>query len=210
MAKQILKRANKVLTNNFLGTMAIQTVGNATQNKFRANIDNQHANAAAVVAITPGHLPTIGISGGAVHYHDTSELKKAGHSDVTTVLDDATVSFSDGTTEGNIVMSPASPSKTIRAWRKYMEFNPMILSSMTLHADDINTYGGDLLIQKTNPFNRPTEIPVELDKFFSTSQFQDGKIDIDFTGDELEVSDDVLIKLIVPAACKVGVTMRFA
>ncbi len=208
MKKRILNNANKVLTNNFTGKMSIiQNVGIATQNKFRGNIQNTHATSAATVALLPGHYPTAGVSGTTIHYHDKSELTKAGIV-VDAIWDDATVSFASDT--GNIVMSPADPTFTIRSFRKYIELNPMIVTSMTIHANDVDAYGGNLKLKKTNPFNVPAEIPVELDKFFSTEQYQDNKIDIDFSGDEVEISDDVLMLLVVPAACTVGVTMRFA
>jgi hypothetical protein len=205
MTKTILKRSNKILTNNFLGNMG-NLVGNATQNKFRGNISNTHKTNAATVALLPGHYPIIGISGSTIHHHNKSELEKAGHQ-VTTIFDDASVPHSDD--QGNVVMSPADPRFTIRSFVEYIRNNAMIIQSMTIHADNPEAYGGNLKIQKTNPFNRPAEIPVELDKFFNTSQYQDKKIDIDFTGDELEISDDVLVTLVVPKDSNVGVTMRF-
>jgi hypothetical protein len=216
MNDKFLKRVNNTLTNNFLGEMSTtQNVGIAIQNKYRANIKNNAAQA-VIIALFAGHYPVIGLdktvnAAGALtdvslHYHDTGELTKGG-TFVNAILDDATVPAPGDTT---IVMSAADPTFTIRAFREYIRLNPMYLTSMTIHADNVDAYGGNLKLQKTNPFNRPSEIPVELDKFFEVSQFQDGKINIDFTGSEVEFSDDVLVLFVVPANSNVGVTFRLA
>ena len=213
MAKQIIKRANRILTNNFLGNMGTQTVGNATQNHFRGNIENTHTSLAATVALLPGHFPTWGVDvtadgpavNAVVHSHDKSELTKAGHV-VDAIWDDATIPFNGA----QIRMAPADPVFTIRSFREYIKHNALLMTSMTLHANDVDAYGGNLKVQKTNPFNRPAQIPIELNKFFNVDQFQDNKINVSFEDDILEFSDDVLIELIVPSNSKVGVTFRFA
>lgn len=210
--QNFLKRVNKHLTNNFMST--VQNVGVAVENKFRANITNQNTSS-ATIALFPGHYPVLGLTtttaSGAItsvklHYHDTDELKAAGIA-VSTVLDDATV---PGPNDQPIAMSAADPIYTIRAFREYIKLNPMILTSMTIHANNKDAYGGSLRLQKTNPFNRPSEIPVELDKFFEVSQFQDGKINISFSGSEIEISDDLLMLFVVPGSSAVGVTFRFS
>ncbi|MDR0602719.1 MAG: hypothetical protein LBG80_00270 [Bacteroidales bacterium] len=191
-----------------------QNVGIAVENKFRANIKNDNTSA-VTVALFSGHYPTLGLTttsaSGAltsvkVHYHDISELTKAGVS-VTTILDDDTVK---GPNDQNIAMSAADPNYTIRSFHEYIKLNPMILTSMTIHASNPTAYGGSLRLQKTNPFNRPSEIPVELDKFFDVSQFQDNKINISFVGSEIEVADDLLMTFVVPGGSEVGVTFRFS
>jgi hypothetical protein len=213
MKAKFLKRVNNTLTNNFMGSTT-QNIGIAVQNNYRANINNLNTQA-ITVALLPGHYPTIGIdktpASGALtdvklHYHDTVELAKAGVS-VTTILDDATVM---GPSDQNIVMGAADPAFSIRSFREYVKLNPLMITSMTIHSSNPDAYGGKLRLQKTNPFNRPSEIPVELDKFFNVDQYQDGKINIDFTGSEVEIADDVLMLLVIPAQCNVGVTFRFA
>lgn len=219
-----LKRSQQILTNNFNGqNNTIMSIQNATQNKFKANIKNSATNKSATIALLPGHYDTIGVVTtlsqadatpfavsnivSTVHYHNLTELTCAGvvaH----TVLDDVEateVAYGNG----YIIMTAADSAYTINSFRRYIERNPMILKSMTLHSSTTTAYEGNLKIQKTNPFNRPTEIAVELDKFFLTDQFQDGKIDIPMEADNLELSDDVLMLLIVPAGVTVGVTFRF-
>lgn len=220
----ILKRSQLNLTNNFKKDNTMNTVQGATQNKFRANIQNSSSTHAATIALLPGHYDTLGIINGeieqsatepyavtkitsTVHYHSTTELTCAGvvaH----TVLDD--VSATEVSYQGGyIIMTAADSAYTINNFRRYIERNPMILKSMTIHSSTTTAFEGNLKIQKTNPFNRPAEIPIELDKFFSTMQMQDGKIDIDFSKDNLEISDDVLMLLVVPASTTLGVTFRF-
>jgi hypothetical protein len=222
MKKSEILNKISLLTNNFTGGKNMGA-SNATQNKFKANINNTSSTHACTVALLPGHYDTIGVIStvtqattepyavsaitNKIHYHDTSELTCAGVV-CNTVLDDVDateVSYQGG----YIIMTPFDSAYTINSFRRYVMHNPMILKSMTLHSASTSAYEGNLKIQKTNPFNRPAEIPIELDKFFDTKQFQDGKIDIDFSEDNLEIADDVLMLLVVPASVSVGVTFRF-
>lgn len=219
----ILKRSKLNLTNNFNTVNTMETVQGATQNKFRANIQNSSSTHSATVALLPGHYDTLGIINtitqaatepyavsavtSAIHYHSTTELACAGVT-ANTVLDD--VSATEVSYQGGyVIMTAADSAYTINSFRRYIERNPMILKSMTIHSSTTTAFEGNLKIQKTNPFNRPAEIPIELDKFFSVNQMQDGKIDVDFSKDNLELSDDVLMLLVVPASTTLGVTFRF-
>ncbi|MDR1458712.1 MAG: hypothetical protein LBI60_00635 [Bacteroidales bacterium] len=192
------------------------TIVNALDNRFSSYIKNTHTSKAAILVIFPGHYPTIGLDvkkeGANVtdvkwHYHDLTELNSAGFS-VTTVLDEATVAFPDNV--GSVVMSSADPMFSIRSFRNYVNNSQQVMTSITIHSDNPAAYNGSLRLQKTNPYNRPQEIPVELDRFFDTSQYQDNKIDIDLSGNEIIASNDFLMTLVIPPGASIGLTLRFA
>lgn len=121
---------------------------------------------------------------------------------VDVVLADETVAF-DGK---NLVMSASDPSVRIEDFLNYIKTNPTPLKGMTIIASDKMAFETSMKVAKLNPFGKEKEEQIDLGKFFNKFQNQDDRIDVSFTGSELELSDDLLWTVNVPA----GVTMDFS
>lgn len=121
---------------------------------------------------------------------------------VDVVLADETVAFDNK----NFAMSASDPSVRIEDFLNYIKTNPTPLKGMTIIASDKMAFETSMKVAKLNPFGREKEEQIDLGRFFNKFQNQDDRIDISFTGSELELSDDLLWTVNVPA----GVTMDFS
>lgn len=124
---------------------------------------------------------------------------------VDVVLADETVKVGLGATD-IIAMSASDPSVRIEDFLDYIKTNPTPLKGMTIIASDKMAFETSMKVAKLNPFGREKEEQIDLGRFFNKFQNQDDRIDISFTGSELELSDDLLWTVNVPA----GVTMDFS
>ncbi len=122
---------------------------------------------------------------------------------VDVVLADETVAFDD---KNALVMSASDPSVKIEDFLNYIKTNPTPLKGMTIIASDKMAFETSMKVAKLNPFGREKEEQIDLGRFFNKFQNQDDRIDVSFTGSELELSDDLLWTVNVPA----GVTMDFS
>ena len=122
---------------------------------------------------------------------------------VDVVLADETVVIGDKAT---LVMSASDPSVRIEDFLNYIKTNPTPLKGMTIIASDKMAFETSMKVAKLNPFGREKEEQIDLGRFFNKFQNQDDRIDISFTGSELELSDDLLWTVNVPA----GVIMDFS
>lgn len=121
---------------------------------------------------------------------------------VDVVLADETVVFDNR----NFAMSASDPSVKIEDFLDYIKTNPTPLKGMTIIASDKMAFETSMKVAKLNPFGREKEEQIDLGRFFNKFQNQDDRIDVSFTGSELELSDDLLWTVNVPA----GVTMDFS
>lgn len=121
---------------------------------------------------------------------------------VDVVLADETVEF-DGKT---FVMSASDPSVKIEDFLNYIKTNPTPLKGVSIIASDKMAFETSMKVAKLNPFGREKEEQIDLGRFFNKFQNQDDRIDVSFIGSELELSDDLLWTVNVPA----GVTMDFS
>lgn len=121
---------------------------------------------------------------------------------VDVVLADETVKVDNK----NFAMSASDPSVRIEDFLDYIKTNPTPLKGMTIIASDKMAFETSMKVAKLNPFGREKEEQIDLGRFFNKFQNQDDRIDISFTGSELELSDDLLWTVNVPA----GVTMDFS
>lgn len=124
---------------------------------------------------------------------------------VDAVLADETVKVGLNATD-TIAMSASDPSVRIEDFLNYIKTNPTPLKGMTIIASDKMAFETSMKVAKLNPFGREKEEQIDLGRFFNKFQNQDDRIDVSFTGSELELSDDLLWTVNVPA----GVTMDFS
>ncbi len=126
---------------------------------------------------------------------------------VDVVLADETVLIrEDRDGKEEVVMSASDPSVRIEDFLNYIKTNPTPLKGMTIIASDKMAFETSMKVAKLNPFGREKEEQIDLGRFFNKFQNQDDRIDVSFTGSELELSDDLLWTVNVPA----GVTMDFS
>jgi hypothetical protein len=124
---------------------------------------------------------------------------------VDVVLADETVAvFGDPTK--TLIMSASDPSVKIEDFLNYIKTNPTPLKGLTIIASDKMAFETSMKVAKLNPFGREKEEQIDLGRFFNKFQNQDDRIDVSFTGSELELSDDLLWIVNVPNS----VTMDFS
>jgi len=217
MRNKFLSLAEKNLTNNFIGGKKMAATGNladAFQNKFSLKITTT-ATTPRVIAILPSYFKTLGIGmegSPAVpvpHYHNKQAFVDAGIY-VDAIVDDATWVF-DGDT-GNISVSATEPTKRIRDFLEHIKSFTYTVNRMTIHSPNIDAYNRSLKFQQPNPFNDAQRIPLDLNQFFSVEQYQDSKIDLDFSnvvGGGWQLTPDLLLLMTVPANANVTIDFFF-
>ena len=201
-------------------------ISKAIRNQFKFKLENG-ASKTVRVALIPAYLQkmnvktrivdvVIGIDGDGepetsviempvgVTYSNPELLVNKGYP-VDVVLADEAVRVGDGMNDV-IVMSASDPSVRIEDFLNYIKTNPIPLKGMTIIASDKMAFETSMKVAKLNPFGREKEEQIDLGRFFNKFQNQDDRIDVSFTGSELELSDDLLWTVNVPT----GVTMDFS
>ena len=201
-------------------------ISKAIRNQFKFKIVND-AGETVRVALIPAYLQKMNVTteekevvvdvdvdGKVVKKEEVKIIKSITYSSpellvnkgypVDVVLADETVAFDDP--DKTLTMSASDPSVKIEDFLNYIKTNPTPLKGMTIIASDKMAFETSMKVAKLNPFGREKEEQIDLGRFFNKFQNQDDRIDISFTGSELELSDDLLWTVNVPA----GVTMDFS
>lgn len=210
---KIVALAEKNLSNNFLGKgeSSMNTVV-ATANSFSVDISN-NGTVPINIALVPGHYPVTGVSVDSLsvpslHYHNISELSKAGIA-VQAVMDDGDQVIAGA---GTITCNPLDPTYTVRSFLEYIKTFSMVVSQISLRSP-LGTpvvFNNTLKLSRSNPFFRTEEIPVKTGQFFNVMQVQDNRIDISMLGTGLELTKDLVMILTIPAKSTIGVDLMFA
>lgn len=201
---QIMRRANKVLTNYFSKEMALK---NAIADRLNFSIKNGMERSACV-ALACGHLPVTGIAAKDgnyyIHHHDTSRLTKLGFPGIDAIMDDATPAEGDGFVvknlsgeeEGKIKVMATDSSQSLEAVKSYLSRSWRWIKSITINTNDAGLFeSGVLSFGSYSPFHRETPRDVNISRYFSVNQYQTGKIVIDYAQGEVQWNDDLLFFL---------------
>lgn len=217
---EVLSQSKKVLTNKFTGEnkMVATKVSEAIGKKFQFKIKNTSASTDKRVAIIPAYFDTKKIvntlttSSGTItgvvsviDYSDPTNLNNAGLvAEVDVVLADAP----DGVNE--VKMSGVN-GRTIKELLDYRMTNALQLKSMTIkeNSAEEGNFEHEMELCKVNPFNRQVTETIETSKFYDRYQYSKTKLDIDFGENELEICDDLLWVMTVPAGSDYTITLRF-
>ena len=105
-------------------------------------------------------------------YTDASELSKAGQP--------ADVVLADGDITENLTATPDIPSYTIRAFLNWVKKYEPVITSITISSNNVNFYKRNMKIQRMSPSGNSPERYIKLKKAYSTQQFNDDKIVVDF------------------------------
>jgi len=215
MKNNYLQLANKNLSNNFTGesimSNSISDLTSAIANKFGVTMTSA-ATTPKLVAVLPSYYKTLGITVGAsdvpqvLHYHNKQALIDAGII-VDAVIDDDTWALDGGA--GNFTAYSTDPSKKIRDFLEYIKFYTRSLDKILIHSANIATYRNSIRLQQPNPYYDSQRMPIDLNQYFRVDQYQDDKIELDFTGIDLQVTPDLLLLLPIPANSTVSIDFFF-
>ena len=114
----------------------------------------------------------------------------------------------DGTYD-SIVFASADPSKTIRSFRDYMHLNPRPLKGLQVIGPDASAFDTTMQVTASSPFQRAAIKDIHLVDFFSAYQYQDDRVMIDFSANELEISDITMLIVNIPANTSMSFVMKF-
>lgn len=210
MKNKYLNLANKNLSNNFTGnnnmSNPVTTLVSALDNKFSLTIKST-ANRIISVGVLPSYFKTLGISSGALHYHNKQALIDSGIV-VDAIVDDGIWDLDNG--EGAVTIYGNEPTKKIRDFLEYIKFYTPTLSLITIHSANVAAYRGSLRLQQPNPYYDSQRMPVDLNRYFSVMQYHDNKIDIPFSGVDLKLTPDLLFIMPVPANSIVSIDFVFS
>lgn len=201
-------------------------ISKAIRNQFKFKLTNT-SKTTIRVALIPAYLQKIGVKTSKIDvvvkveadgtaktekitilegitYSSPELLVNKGYP-VDAVLADETVAINDG----SIVMLASDPSVKIEDFLNYIKTNPTPLKGLSIVASNKMAFETSMKVAKLNPFGREKEEQIDLGRFFNKFQNQDDRIDVSFTGSELELSDDLLWTVNVPANVAMDFSLYF-
>ena len=180
-------------------------------------IENGSTTDKIAVAIATGNIDTEGFEldgNGSVakHNHNNAGLIAAGYA-ADVVLDDAVVTVGEGHTSYAVTMSTAA-GKTINHCKRYLEHNPRCVKRVTIAAtsngrENPAAFNASMFLASLNPFPNEAAREVDMSQYFQTTQFQSGKIVIDYNFGDLQWNDLLYWAIEVEASTTLKVTIDF-
>lgn len=197
---QILLQAEHQLTHYFNGNINNQK--NNTMNlrdKFTVQIVNSDTSNAKGVVLATGNIDTerfetsyANSTYSTIHdFTDVTNIVAEMGTNVDVALDDATVD--------NVTMTSRSNGK-IRTILNHLRHNPRKIARIIISSNDISLFKGNLTIGSNVPFGKPTLKEIAIDDYFSTNQFQNDKVIMDFSATPIEWNDMLYMHIDIPAA----------
>lgn len=160
------------------------------------------------VALLRGYFDTLRVvpgEAGAVKkvYDDVTELQKNGFNVVAVSFDGEKANVKG---ELGIVFGSGDPNVTIEAMHRYLQTNPQMLRQLKIVANDQDAFDSDLVLTKASPLGNSAPVRIPLLGFFKEDQYQSDRITIDFNQNEVELSDDLVVEIVVAANAKMTFT----
>jgi hypothetical protein len=182
--------------------------------KFTMNVVNGTASSQKVALLRAFYetrkVAMIGAAGSEVATlvkNDISELVKNGFP-VVAVAHDGTTIVDKAASKG-VAFSSSNSAVSIDSFLSYLLTNPRKLKEMTIVVNDQNALSSDLELTIASPLGHGKTINVELMQFFSQFQNQNDRITIDFSKNELEFSDVLVMCLNIAPNSSMQLTFRF-
>ena len=200
--------------------------------EYGLSITNNSKSAAASVAILPGHYRNL--INPSVSIETETGTASDGNNGTVTAVTSAALSemavvtaaeqlslagipcscvadeFAEEQTDGDIVVTPHDPSSPVFSFLEYLRTNPMALRGLQVNCDSksvLNT--SSLVVSSSSPFMRNATKKINLSSFFSAHQYQDDMVQIDLSGNELELSDITVLVVNIPAGATMSFLMKF-
>lgn len=198
-------RMARPLSNNFTGDE--KQVKHGLQDTFGVTIKNADTSVSKKVALLSGHFDTDAFTydstkGVLVFKSNPAELNAAGLP-CDAVIDDGVC------LDSKVTCTPLDSSKTIRNFRKFIMTNPRELKGVTIISSNTAAFNSSLVVSSSTPFSKCGEKDIQLASFFSPNQYQNDRIEIDFTENELEFSDLCVLIANIPAGATMTFILRF-
>lgn len=230
--KYIMSRASHKLSNRANGssdTIVLMNqeaqVGKGVANHMKFNIDNKSASNDLLLALVPAGFRTeevvvettkvmadgkdcIATVDAFLKPSSPEALRTAGFP-VDAVLHDAPTAYTNPH-GANVTMTSGDPTRTIDEFLRYIKLNPVRLKSLEIYSASAVALATSLNVTFANPFFKNAVQSIDLSTFFDLYQYNQERIKIDFSGNELELSDLTLLTCTVPANTKMQFIMRFA
>lgn len=217
--QKLLKESNRVLTNYFSGKM--NKLSQSIIDRLQFSIQNGNASDNVAVVIATANFDTDGFTfdgtAGTVtkHHHNLAQLAAAGYAGDVILDDPCTVSVtsSKGTT-ANVVFDSAT-GKFVSQCREHLKVNPRYIKRITIAASD-NTgnalpdaFNASMFVASVNPFQKEAAREIDLSQYFMPSQYQDGKIVIDYDYGNFQWNDMLYWAIEVRRSTVLKVTVDF-
>lgn len=199
--KQLLLQAEKQLTHYFNGNINNQKPKTMNlRDKFTVQIINTGSAEKRIVLAT-GNVDTerfvsTSSSGSitTVHdYSDTTLIKREIDAAADIALDDSSAGID------NVKMLSRS-NGSIRTILRHLRNNPRKIARVIISSNDVSLFKGNLTLGSNVPFGKPTLKEIAIDDYFSTNQFQNDKVIMDFSATPIEWNDMLYMALDIPAA----------
>ena len=212
MRSEILQRSNKVLTNNFTGDKkmaSVPTAQKAIGDKFGFKIVNGAATAKKIGIIPAPYIPRDGY---ALDLTPTKESVTKNMHDITAITAAGIVVdavLDDGIIATDVTVTAAKSTASIQNFLEFIKTNPLPLKEILIVSSDASAFNGEIELRKVSPFQLGAPQTIELNQFYDPYQQADDRITVKFGENELELSDDLFMGLIVPAGATLDITFRF-
>ncbi len=164
--------------------------------QFAVKIQNK-TGLAKRLCLNPGHFASVAALVAAGHICDL-------------IMGDGRIAGADDA-HGFIVT--AQGTSTVAELLSFIKFNPTRVSKVVVSANDVAIYEGTFSIKNANPFRSEGEDIINMSDYFDRFQNQDKKIEIPTDETKLQLDDQTLLFLDVPAQANgvnsVEITMTF-
>ncbi|MBQ9473276.1 MAG: hypothetical protein IJU81_02560 [Bacteroidales bacterium] len=172
------------------------------RDKFTVIIRNSN-NAAKRVVLANGNVDTeriysvTGQNNTVSYLHDFTSADKI-REEIDTQADIA-LDDTGSAGVGSIVMLSRS-NGSIRSILAHLRHNPRKIARIVISSNDVSLFKGNLTIGSNVPFGKPTLKEIAIDDYFSTNQFQNDKVIMDFSASPIEWNDMLYMSIDVPSA----------
>jgi hypothetical protein len=163
-----------------------------------------------VIALFPGNLDTIthvvtqsGTSPYAVtevkHAHTSKDALNAYGIPVDAALD-------DGTLMPNVTATSRNPKNKIRHFIKYVQFNPMVLTKLSVKGSNADVFNQSLFVMPDSPVHGTATQEIPLTAAVNLYQVQDNRAELT---PNIPIFDETIAWITIPAGRTVSFDMEF-
>ncbi|MDL2309029.1 hypothetical protein LJC53_05550 [Bacteroidales bacterium OttesenSCG-928-C03] len=186
-----------------------KNVSEGIANHFTVLIENKLSSRPARIALIPANFDTKAVVNGKLAYNSIDEINKAGYNVEAVLCEGAFTNTVNEVVTADVAMQAADPARTIRHFLDYIKLNPIKLKNLEIVSDDANMFDTNMVLTFVNPFFKDQEQSIDLSTFYDLYQEATDRIRLDFTGNEVELSDISLLMAVIPPACKGKFIFRF-
>ena len=192
-----------------LANILSRSVQNGTYDKFTVKVKNTSSSVQKVALFSA--------------YYDLTDVDAAKSTPASSITQSSVKELNDngfqvaaaafdGTrtvTGGTIEFASGNPTATIKSFRDYIRTNPRLLKSLLITSNDQNAFSSSIELTKASPFGHGKMVSIDINQFFSPDQYQPDRVIIDFSDNPLEICDDLVMAVNIPAGAIMEFNFRF-